>query len=72
MNLVRESGVGGSLVNRVGVVITDVRLSRDQKEEMSEKIVITVVLILFIIFSEFIRVSNIKQIQLRFRKNSIT
>lgn len=63
---------GGSLVNGVGVVITDVRLSRDQKEEMSEKIVITVVLILFIIFSEFIWVSSIKQIQLRFRKNSIT
>lgn len=56
-----KSDVGGSLVKGVGVVMTEVSLSGHQ--DVFEKIAIAVTVILLTVFSGFIWVSDIKQIQ---------
>lgn len=61
MSPVSKSDVGWSLVKGVGVVMTEVSLSGHQ--DVSEKIVIAITVILLTVFSEFIWVSDIKQIQ---------
>lgn len=61
MSPVSKSDVGGSLVKGVGVVMTEVSLSGHQ--DVSEKTAMAVTMILLTVFSEFIWVSDIKQIQ---------